>query len=438
MRNWFGHFETRSLLSNSIVTFTLRVAAAVCVYLTFILLARFIKTEALGHFVIVQAGLWLSSSLATLGLAASANRFIPAALARGDPAQVSAFIRWSRKTVFLSGLAVGLAATAAVFLFDRNLSSPYSSLVLIGAASVPFSTLITLNGQIARSLDWVVLSSMTSTFLRPFLLLATLVTLHFAFDILPDAELVLLAQLMLLIGLLIVQYTLLRKKLVTLNLPAAESGRQALWLGTSLILLLSQIYFGYYVDIHILVAGLFLASSDLAILNAALRTLSIVAFASAAVGIAFTPKVAQLFEANDPKRLRTAARQAIAFTFWPALFFLMILIPFADHVLALFGPEYVGGRSAMIVAAFAQLALAFSAPLVPMLGMTGHHNDLFWVSLFVAVLVVVTHMILTPAFGIIGSAAALLVCSIAWSAALYVRVSSNLGYGLFHHTRSAK
>lgn len=431
MHERLRNLELRSLLTNSILTFALRVSAAVCVYLTLIILARSMPASVLGQYVVVQAGLWLTASVATLGLASVANRFIPAALARKEGGEVAAFILWARKVVLVSGLAIGAAAAFGVWLFDRQFVSPYSPLIMIAAASVPLAALLTLNGQIARALDWIAFSSLTSTFMRPFLLLILIVGLQVAFDVEPEPRLVMLLQLGLLAGVLLVQSALLSVKLSHLKLPAHGMTRASLWLGTALILLLSELYFSFYIDIHILIAGTLLPASDVAIFNAVLRTLSVAAFASAAVGIAFRPKVAHLFENPDRDRLRTAARQAIAITFWPAMALLVLIFPTLDLVLSLFGPEYVAGKTAFIIAAFAQLAIAFATPLVPMLGMTGHHTELLWISLFIGVLAVAAHIILTPVLGMNGSATALLLSSIAWSTLLYLRVQRNLGISLF-------
>lgn len=425
------NFEFRSLLSNSILTFSLRVSAALCVYLTLVLLARSMSPSLLGQYVVVQAGLWLTASIATLGLASAASRFIPAALARDRGDEVAAFILWARKVVLIAGLAIGAAAAFAVWLFDRQFISPYSPLIMIAAASVPLAALLTLNGQIARALDWIAFSSLTSTFMRPFLLLILIVCLQVAFDVELSARLVMLLQLALLAGVLGLQSALLTVKLSRLDLPAHGMTRADLWLGTAIILLFSELYFNFYIDIHILISGTLLPASDVAIFNAVLRTLSVAAFASAAVGIAFRPKIAHLYEDPDRDRLRTAARQAIAITFWPAIALLALLYPALDQILALFGPEYVVGKTAFVIAAGAQLAIAFATPLVPMLGMTGHHTELFWISLFIGVLAVTAHVILTPVLGMNGSAIALLLSSIAWSALLYLRVERNLGMSLF-------
>jgi O-antigen/teichoic acid export membrane protein len=427
MRN----LEVRSLLSNSILTFALRVLAALCVYLTLVLLARSMPPSVLGQYVVVQAGLWLTASIATLGLASAANRFIPAALAREKGDEVAAYILWARKMVLISGLGIGAAAALVVWLFDPQFASPYSPLIMIAAASVPLAALLSLNGQIARALDWIAFSSLTSTFMRPFLLLILVVGLQVAFDVELNARIVMLLQLALLAGVLAFQSALLTVKLSRLQLPANGLRRANLWLGTALILLLSEVYFGFYIDIHILIAGTLLPAADVAIFNAVLRTLSVAAFASAAVGIAFRPRVAHLFENPDRDRMRTAARQAIAITFWPAVALIALILPVLDIILSLFGPEYVAGKTAFVIAACAQLAIAFATPLVPMLGMTGHHTELFWISLFIGILAVAAHILLTPVLGINGSAAALLLSSIAWSLVLFVRVERNLGISLF-------
>ncbi|NNC55886.1 MAG: hypothetical protein HKO07_09225, partial [Pseudomonadales bacterium] len=343
---------------------------------------------------------------------------------------------WSRRMVLASSFVCGLLATTIILITDPDFSSPYSLPIIAAALSIPFASLIILNSQIARSLNWILFASLTNTFLRPVFLLVVLAVLLIAFNFSPDALFVLSLQLGLL-GLLIVgQSVFLRKKLSTLGLPRTGVVEKSLWLNTSLVLLVSDLYFAFHIDIHVLVSGFFLSAADLAIFNAVLRTLSIVGFASTAVGIAFAPQVAQLFASRDKQKLAAVARRALTITFWPALLFVLLQVIFAEPILSLFGPLYVEGRPALLVGAAAQLAVAFATPLVPMLGMTGNHRKLFWISLGTAILTIVSHALLTPRFGMVGSAAALLLASVFWCSLLYYWVCRSLQINLVWPARA--
>ncbi len=273
-----------------------------------------------------------------------------------------------------SSLLCGAIATTLILVTDRHFASPYSLPIIAAATSVPFASLITLNSQISRSLNWIFFASLTNTFLRPVLLLAVLTVSLVAIGIKPDALFVLLVQLFLLGCMLVGQSLFLRHKLFSLDLPKSGVTEKSLWLNTSLVLLVSDLYFAFHIDIHVLVSGFFLDAADLAVFNAVLRTLSIVGFASTAVGIAFAPQVAQLFASGDKDKLAAVARRALTLTFWPALVLVLLQVVFAGPILSLFGPLYVDGRHALLVGAAAQLAIAFATPLVPMLGMTGNHK----------------------------------------------------------------
>ena len=75
---------------------------------------------------------------------------------------------------------------------------------------------------------------------------------------------------------------------------ARGTKRRPVWLNTSLILLVARFITLHNVDMHVLVSGLLLESSDLAELNAVFRTRSVVAFGFAAVGIAFALLISSL------------------------------------------------------------------------------------------------------------------------------------------------
>ncbi len=75
----------------------MRLAAAVTVYLTHVVLARWMGATELGIAVHAMAWLWLLSSASTLGLGQAVTRFVPGLNARDDAAGAVACTQSMRK-----------------------------------------------------------------------------------------------------------------------------------------------------------------------------------------------------------------------------------------------------------------------------------------------------------------------------------------------------
>ena len=210
------------------------------------------------------------------------------------------------------------------------------------------------------------------------------------------------------------------------GLPDRGRIEPRLWLGTGLTLLIAELYNAYSIDLHVLVAGTLLPAADLAVLNAALRTLALVAFSSAAVGVAFAPKVSPLFEDGRINELRRATRHAFHLALWPAVGIVALLVVFGRPVLGLFGPVYVDGYGALVIAAIAQVLVAASVPLVPLLSMTGNQAALLRVSTGTVIVAVLAHLALTSTFGIRGASMAIVASSLYWTGALVWHVRSRV------------
>jgi O-antigen/teichoic acid export membrane protein len=107
-------------------------------------------------------------------------------------------------------------------------------------------------------------------------------------------------------------------------------------------------------------------------------------------------------------------------TFWPALAIAVIFAAFGPFVLGLFGPGFERGYAALLILTLGQLVSAFVGPVVNLLNMTGHQAVTARVLTASATLAVVAGLLLTQAWGAIGTAVAFSAATLLWNARLAV------------------
>src|SRR5262245_43139384 len=109
-----------SLIGGSTFLVVLRIAGVGATYLTQVLLARWMRSTELGHYVFAFSGCVVLFQFSTLGLPAAALRFIPQYEVAGNHSGALGFARRAQQVVFLSSLVVAAIAIGAVWLLDRQ------------------------------------------------------------------------------------------------------------------------------------------------------------------------------------------------------------------------------------------------------------------------------------------------------------------------------
>src|SRR5882762_7565701 len=110
IRGWRPDGSDRSIAKRIAGTaFLIRVASAAIIYLTQVLLARWMGRFEFGIYVYVWAWVGFLGMPSALGLAYSAQRFIPEYKALGDGDRLRGFLRGSRWLCLGFGTAVAVA-----------------------------------------------------------------------------------------------------------------------------------------------------------------------------------------------------------------------------------------------------------------------------------------------------------------------------------------
>jgi len=419
------HHELLRLARGSSFVFACRLTGAVLVFLTQILLARWMGAAELGIYVLAFSWCSLLAIIAGLGYPAASLRIIGHGLAHDDRHHIRGFIRQGWQIVAGFGLVAGGLGLILILATREMIPDGYTSTFVIAMLCVPVFSMLRMNLRIAHAMSWFKLAFLPNTALRPMLFILIVYAAWVA-DIQLTSSVAMLLQLTAMCLIAICQFAILKPLLNHELKEVQPSYESRLWLRTAVPLLLVILFTQFFPEISVVLVGTMLPADEVAIFNASLRTALLIAFGLNAVNAIITPRISSLYAAGDIEGLQRLVAISTHLKFWPALFAVIVLALGGDYVLALFGKEFVTGYETLLVLAMSQLVLAAIGPVEVLLSVTGFQDRCLQVFALALLLTAILNLLLVPRFGIIGAATAVLLVVLFWAIWLLTLVVRHL------------
>ncbi len=410
--------------------FAIRVANAALLYLTQVLLARWMGRYEFGVYAYVWTFIGLVSALAPLGVAVSGSRFVAEYRTQGDEAGLRGFIfgaRW---------MCVGLGATAAAILvtaviaWQARITPAYVPPILVACAVIPIFALSSAQDTIARAFNWFDLALIPAYVVLPVFILTGIVVLHFA-GIAVTATLAVAIAAIGLWTITLAQSLLLNRRLKTPVAPGPRRVEPRRWLATALPIYMNESCYLILTYADILILQMFVEPADLGVYFAATKTLAVVIFVYYAVGAASAHRFSEFHVAGDREKLAAFVRETVRWTFYPSLAIALALVAVGKPLLSLFGPGFEQGYPILCIVALGVLARASLGPAERLLNMVGEQRGCLLVYASALATNVALCFLLIPRFGIMGAALAVTTAILVESILLFLVTRSRLGLNIF-------
>ncbi|CAL8980210.1 hypothetical protein RHODGE_RHODGE_02084 [Rhodoplanes serenus] len=409
--------------------FLIRVASAGIVFVTQILLARWMGRFEFGIYVSVWAWASVLGPLAALGIAHAAQRFIPEYRLGGDLDGLRGFLSGSRWLCFGLGAGAGALVAAAVLVSDL-VPPAFVVPFLVCAAILPVFTLSMMQDGIARSFDWVNLALVPLFVVQPVMILAVMGGLKL-FDGPMDAVAALVTAGVAMWLVTLAQTLLLGRRLAGAVPPGRRRHDLRHWLAVSLPVFVVDGFFLLLFYVDILVLQLYVDPREVAIYYAASKTLSLVHFISFAVGAAVAHRFSAYHVTGEREKLEGFIADAVRWTFWPTLAFGLLLIVLGKPILMLFGPGFEAGYPLIAIIMIGLIARGAVGPAERLLNMTGQQRLCAVVYAVALATNLTLCVVLIPRQGIFGAAWATAGAVVVESLLLFLVVKRRLGLHAF-------
>ncbi|MBB4303593.1 O-antigen/teichoic acid export membrane protein [Rhodobium orientis] len=429
-----GTDEHASAQRMAAIAFAIRIVGAAIAYGSQILLARFLGGFEYGVFVVVWTWVTILGSMVHLGFATSVIRLIPEYEQTARLDDLRGIILGSRLVSLVASTAIAGMGALGVFALGDLVASHYVLPIYLALVCLPLFTLTEVQEGICRAYSWTDLALSPIYIWRPMLILAVVLGMDAA-GVPLDAANVCLAAIGATYVSAVIQWLRLDRRLA--GVVAAGARRFALgdWLRISLPILLVDGFFVLLTGTDVVILGQFRSPDEVAVYFAATKTLALVHFVYYAVRAGAAHRYSKFFHSGDHDGLARFVADSVKWTFWPSLAFALLLVVFGELVLSLFGAGFAAGYPSLVILTAGVVARAALGPVESLLTMAGHQNAAAAVygGTFAANLMLC--LLLIPAYGAEGAAAAMSLALIGESLALYSVTRRKLGLNVFVFAR---
>ncbi len=429
--NWRADGSHRATAQRAAgAAFVIRVVSAGIIYLSQVLLARWMGRFEFGIYVYVWAWVGFLGMLSPMGVAYSAQRFIPEYRTHGDLDGLRGFLAGSRWLCLGLGIAAGAILAGVVTAMGDRISGYYWLPFMLASLTLPIFAVSSLQDSAARAFNWIDLALIPGFVAHPLAIL-TVAGVFYLVGGQVTAVTTLTTACAAFWVIILVQLVLFNGRLKDDVPPGPRRFETIYWLKTAMPLFITDSFFLMLTYVDTLILQLFVGPADIAVYYAATKTLALVNFIYFAVSAACAHRFSEYHVAGEHDKLSAFLADAIRWTFWPSLVLAAILLALGRPILSLFGPDFVEGYPLIAVMMIGLLARASVGPAERLLNMIGQQKicAMIYGSAFAVNLVLC--VVLIPRFGLLGAAIATATAVLTESSLLFFITRRRLGLHVF-------
>lgn len=390
---------------DALLAFVVRVASAAILYVSQVLLARWMGSHEYGIYVYVWTWVLILGGLSALGLAGGTIRLTPEYKESGRNELALGLARGGRLIALTSGSVVALLGVGGLWLAGDFVTNAYVLPAYLALVCIPLYAVEHVQDGIGRGRGLTAIALVPPFVFRPLLLLAVMGVAHLA-GLPMTATTAAVAAILAVWIATIVQWVLIDRRLRPEAAAAKPAYDVRAWLAVSLPLVAAYACELVIQNADVLVVSHYMTPTDVAIYFAAAKTMSLILFVHYAVGSAVAARFSALNARGDKLGLQAFVSDAAKWTFWPSLAGAAIILTLGKPLLALFGPEFAAGYPVMLILVLGFLFRSAMGPAEILLNMLGQQRFCALVMAVTAAGNVALNLLLVPMFGLEGAALA--------------------------------
>jgi O-antigen/teichoic acid export membrane protein len=396
---------TPRLFASAISTSGLTAVYTVLLLLTTILLARWLGPDQYGVYALVTAIAVIVGHFATPGTENLLIRDVASYGVHDQHGRSRALLAVSTRVALIVSAVLILVVPAVTWMSHSFRFGTATQAMFVGCLIIPISALSRVRAATLVGLHHVVLARIPELVVRPIALLALVAGAIWAGA--EDTAVVGLAVTCVAYALSFVVGTVqLRRAMPTAMRTEPREYDYPRWLRSSppfLALGFSDVLAS---QLSITLIGWFGTARNAGVFAVANRGAGVVALGFAGVAAVAAPRIARLWVQRDLSALDELLKHCALLSGGVAALAVIVIAVFRDQLLAIFGPGFVTGATALVVLSIGQLAYATVGILATALLMTGGERKAALTMVFSLVMTTVLSALLIPGLGQDGAALA--------------------------------
>jgi O-antigen/teichoic acid export membrane protein len=397
-------------------------------YLTQVMIARLFGPAAFGFYSLGVAAVNGAQILARFGMENGVVRYVAHHQAREDTSRVrGTIIQAIGVTLVLSLALSAVMFFGAGFAAELYYNKPFMETVLKAfALTLPFFTFMMMVLWATQGFQTVTYASYVQQMIRPALFLA-LVPVFYLLGAGIVGTIAAYGVSMLLGSLVAVYF--LRKLFPPLfdnKVPARFETKELFAVSVPMSVTTGAQYLNTWSAVWVM--GAFAAAGPVGIFTAAARTATLSTIVRFAFSGIFSPIISSFYARGELEDLGRLYKDVSRWIFTGAFAIFLPILLLSREILAIFGPDFTAGWTALVIVAAAQLYSSSVGPTPRMLAMTGNQNVAMVATAAAALVGVAVSFALVPTIGMLGAALGMASAITTENTATMLSVRRRLGF----------
>lgn len=390
---------------NALAVFAVRAASAAMLFLTQIVLARWMGAAEYGLYVSAWTCVLVLGGLSHLGLNVAMMRLAPQYYASGDYASFHGLLQGGRLMALASAALISAAGFAILSVVNAHEPSALAAPLALAFLCVPVFAFADVQDGLGRGQGWTLEAVGPPYIVRPMALLALVglaSALGYAAGAVTGMTIALIATL-----LAAALQTVLIDRRVARSVPREEPAFAfTRWLTISLPLVAGAMCELAIQNADILLLNLFRPSAEIGIYYAAAKTIGLALFVHYAVASAYAGRIAAARALGNDAEVRRLVGNAVRWTFIPSATVVLGILAVGYPVLMSFGEGFTDAYPLMFILGAGMLAKAAMGPAETILNMLGHQRATALSLALAAAVGISLNLLLIPLWSVTGAALA--------------------------------
>ncbi len=426
---FFGS-ENQEELSNFVIKVSTKLLFLQCfsIFLGFLLNYYLVKTIDLkdyGSYVYIFNLLALLVNICILGVDTLLVKKVPVYDTAKRYSELKGIIYFSIAFSIFGSIVIAGISTKLIGLVSNIEKEISTNWFLICFLSLIILSLLLLTQAILQGLRKLTLSQIGEKIFKPLLLL-TIIAIYILLK-----ERITLAKLIwlniIVLGVTLVIAVIFLKGAIAFDLRKIKPKYDFInWTNSTMSFFFMSVLYILNSRVDIFLLGLFRGNDEVGIYNIVLKISEVLSLVLVIINYVLAPFITKLFENGELIKLQqliTRSAQAILLFSLPLL---IIIILFSKNILVFFGVDFLNGQEALFILCVGQLFNILCGSVGLLLLMTGNQKYSI-TSLIVGVCVnIVLNIVLTPMYGMVGTAIATAASLSIWNCITYFFVRKKL------------
>jgi O-antigen/teichoic acid export membrane protein len=418
--------DQRRFLKVILPTFMVQVAGMAISFCISLLMTRVMGAASYGVYVYCFSVVMGLVNFIVYGPNILALRETSSLLALKKNGQWKGFIRWNIYSLLILSTSVSVVAALIFYFFPVLPDNSYRIPILIACTCIPLYSFLLLLSSVLRGLHKVLLSQLSEKLIRPVALLLMLTLLYIFERHIALYPALLFNSLSFLACVLFVawQYRVESSPILKNIEPEYETSR---WRKEVSGLFLFGIFMSIESQIDVYMLAYLKPSAEVGIYNIANTVAGFTSFFLGISNVVLAPSFAHLHTLQNREKLQHLITQTIRWVMLLTTPLALFTIFFSHWILSLWGPEFVKGQWALIMLCSAHLInSAFGS--VGNLALMSKFERYNGIAITISIVInIVLNLLLTPQWGLNGTAFASALSILVWNVTLFVIVKKKTG-----------